>query len=144
MKKLLWSLSLFVFTFTAQAQSQKLGLPWATPAPAVSAPEPQVAPKETPAYVLPPGIRQPNAMELASIPIPMTPSASPVSPTQHEAQRLQIWEQQERARIQAQQAAQRAHEEELRRPQVVVVQQPDPLVSGIMTIPRLILGAFLK
>lgn len=144
MKKLLWSLSLLGVAFTAQAQSQKLGLPWATPAPAVSAPEPQVAPKETPAYVLPPGIRQPNAMELASIPIPMTPSASPVSPTQHEAQRLQIWEQQERARLQAQQAAQRAHEEELRRPQVVVVQQPDPLVSGIMTIPRLILGAFLK
>ena len=72
------------------------------------------------------------------MPLLSTPSAEPASFEQQQAARVAAWEAQEERRLEHERQVQAALEAERNKPKVVVVQQQDPFLSNLLSIPRAI------
>ena len=83
-------------------------------------------------------IRTPSPIDLARMPLLSTPSAEPASFEQQQAARVAAWEAQEERRLEHERQVQAALEAERNKPKVVVVQQQDPFLSNLLSIPRAI------
>lgn len=92
--------------------------------------------------------RTPTALDLARMPLPSLPSATPASFAQQQGERMAAWEAQEEKRIEYERQVRLEQEAESRKQVIVVQQQQDPILSGLMIIPRAISylfgGRFLR
>ena len=115
-----------------------------TPAPSLNVAPATVSPEEpAPGTTLKrQTYRVPSPSELAQTPMAIGPSAVPATVAQQNEARLQAWQAQEDIRLEKQRQAQLALERERLKPQVLVVQQQDPLISNILAIPRFIGSLF--
>lgn len=84
-----------------------------------------------------PFTRMPTAMDLARMPLPTAPSATPATFEQQQEERLAAWTAREEMRIEQERQIRLAQEKEANK-QVIIVQQQDPFLSNLLAIPRAI------
>lgn len=82
--------------------------------------------------------RTPTALDLARMPLPSIPSATPASFAQQQEAKMAAWEAQEEKRIAYERQIRLDQEAESRKQIIIVQQQQDPILSGLMAIPRAI------
>lgn len=82
------------------------------------------------------GIRTPRAEDLARMPIAINPSARPSTFEEQEKSRMQEWYALEERRVEQERQQQLALQAERAKPQVIMVQQQDPMLSGLLAIPK--------